>query len=130
MVFLAHETMCTCTNLKKVTSAEQLLADTPPAKQLPFGALNRSWPFAGEFAEAVRDQFLNERIEYYKELEDAIANAAAADGMEWCTRAHVKAGLLHLDPDMADHVVSVILQNTGLSSNTVVSACRPPSTKR
>lgn len=64
---------------------------------------------AGEFAEAVRDQFLNERIEYYKELEDAIAENAAAEGMEMCTREHVKAGLLHLDPDMADHVVSSIL---------------------
>lgn len=65
----------------------------------------------GEFAEAVRDQFLNERIEYYKELEDAIAGSAAADGMELCTREHVKAGLLQLDPDMADHVVSIISQN-------------------
>ena len=63
---------------------------------------------AGEFAEVVRDQFLNERIEYYKELEDAIADNAAVEGMEMCTREHVKAGLLHLDPDMADHVVSSI----------------------
>ncbi|DBB03290.1 TPA: Translin-associated factor X-interacting protein 1 [Trebouxia sp. C0006] len=62
----------------------------------------------GEFAEAVRDQFLNERIEYYKELETAIANAAAADGTDMCTRDHVRAGLLHLDPDMADHTVSVL----------------------
>lgn len=30
-------------------------------------------------AEAVHDQFLNERIEYYEELEDAIANATMAD---------------------------------------------------
>lgn len=41
---------------------------------------------AGEFAEAVRSQFLNERIEYSKELEDTIANAAAADGMDMCTQ--------------------------------------------
>lgn len=60
---------------------------------------------AGKFAEAVRDHFLNERIEYYKELEDAIANAAAADGMDMCTQ-DVKAGLLHLDPDLADHTHS------------------------
>ena len=57
----------------------------------------------------MRDQFLNERIEYYKELEDAIANAAAADGVDMCTREHVKAALRHLDPDIADHVVSIIL---------------------
>ena len=57
----------------------------------------------------MRDQFLNERIEYYKELEDAIANAAAADGMDMCTREHVKAALQHLDPDIAEHVVSIIL---------------------
>lgn len=63
---------------------------------------------AGEFAEAVRDQFLNERIEYYKDLETAIANAAAADGTDMCSKEHVKAGLLHLDPDMADHMVSHI----------------------
>ena len=53
----------------------------------------------------MRDQFLNERIEYYKELETAIANAAAADGTDMCTRDHVRAGLLSLDPDMADHTV-------------------------
>lgn len=73
----------------------------------------------------MRDQFLNERIEYYKELEDAIANAAAADGMEICTREHVKAGLLHLDPDMADHVVSIILQKLGLLQQHSCS-CLPP----
>ena len=125
VVFLAHEMMCTCTTLKEVISAENLLADAlpQPANQLSFAALNHSRLSAGEFAEAVRDQFLNERIEYYKELEDAIANAAATDGMETCTREHVKAGLLHLDPDMADHVVSSILQNTGLFSNTVIYAC-------
>lgn len=61
---------------------------------------------AGEFAEAVRDQFLNERIEYYKDLETTIANAAAADGEEMCTREHVKSGLLRLDPDMATHAVT------------------------
>ena len=38
----------------------------------------RSLPLAGEFAEAVRDQFLNERIEYYKELEDAIAKCCSS----------------------------------------------------
>ncbi len=58
----------------------------------------------------MRDQFLNERIEYYKELETAIANAAAADGTDMCTRDHVRAGLLHLDPDMADHTVSVLTE--------------------
>lgn len=63
---------------------------------------------AGEFAESVRDQFLNERIEYYKDLEEAIADAAAADGSEMCSREHVKAGLLHLDPDMADHTVRLL----------------------
>ena len=61
--------------------------------------------YTGEFAEAVRDQFLNERIEYYKDLENAIANAAAADGEDLCTREHVKSGLLMLDPDMASHAV-------------------------
>ena len=65
---------------------------------------------AGEFAEAVRDQFLNERIEYYKDLETAIFNAAAADGTtistDMCTKEHVRAGLLLLDPDMPEHTVS------------------------
>ena len=56
----------------------------------------------------MRDQFLTERIEYYKELETAIANAAAADGTDMCTRDHVRAGLLHLDPDMADHTVNAL----------------------
>ena len=64
---------------------------------------------AGEFAEAVRDQFLNERIEYYKDLETAIADAAAADGTtissDMCNQEHVRAGLMHLDPDMPDHTV-------------------------
>lgn len=72
-----------------------------------------TWLPAGEFAEAVRDQFLNERIEYYKELEDAIANAAAAEGMDMCTREHVKAALRHLDPDVADHVVGITLFHLG-----------------
>lgn len=63
---------------------------------------------AGEFAEAVRDQFLSERIEYYKDLETAIANAAAADGEEMCTKEHVKSGLLLLDPDMATHAVTAL----------------------
>lgn len=65
---------------------------------------------AGEFAEAVRDQFLNERIEYYKDLETAIADAALADGTtissDMCNQEHVKAGLRKLDPDMPDHTVS------------------------
>ncbi|KAL3145195.1 Translin-associated factor X-interacting protein 1 [Trebouxia sp. C0010 RCD-2024] len=76
----------------------------------------------GEFAEAVRDQFLNERIEYYKELEDAIANAAAAEGMDMCTREHVKAALRHLDPDVADHVVgniSASVFNTGQDQHSL-----------
>ena len=51
---------------------------------------------------------MNERIEYYKELETAIANAAAADGTDMCTRDHVRAGLLHLDPDMTDHTVRLL----------------------
>ncbi|KAL0021015.1 hypothetical protein WJX77_006994 [Trebouxia sp. C0004] len=76
----------------------------------------------GEFAEAVRDQFLNERIEYYKELETAIANAAAADGTDMCTRNHVRAGLLHLDPDMADHTANTVsgsVFNTGQDSHSL-----------
>lgn len=68
---------------------------------------------AGEFAEAVRDQFLHERIEYYKDLESAIANAAALDGQEMCTRDHVKSGLLLLDPDMAAHAVRCLLFTPG-----------------
>ena len=59
----------------------------------------------------MRDQFLNERIEYYKDLETAIADAAAVDVSDMCTKEHVKAGLLHLDPDMADHTVSPLCRS-------------------
>ena len=139
-MLLVFDMTCTC---KRITPQKVISADTSAGKytrnsdfprtprlsthsSLVLSArMDPSWPSAGEFAEAVRDQFLNERIEYYKELEDAIANAAAADGMEMCTQEHVKAGLLHLDPDMADHVVRIISQNLGMFSKTVVVPASP-----
>ena len=79
----------------------------------------------------MRDQFLNERIEYYKDLEDAIANAAAGDGLAMCTREHVKAGMLHLDPDMADHVVSLHYSTASLEQEGVlVTSCAHATTRR
>ncbi|KAK9824582.1 hypothetical protein WJX72_011489 [[Myrmecia] bisecta] len=54
----------------------------------------------GAFAEAVRDQFLQERITYFKELEVAIYGEAAHE--EECTREHVKNALVVLDGDLSE----------------------------
>ncbi len=55
---------------------------------------------AGEFAEALRDQFMVEHAAYYVELEEALMenNGFEAD----CTREQLAAALVQLDPDLLD----------------------------
>jgi hypothetical protein len=57
----------------------------------------------GEFAEAVRDQFMKEREEYFKALEQALLDATmqAPD----CTVAQLAAALQKMDPDMIESQV-------------------------
>ena len=54
----------------------------------------------GEFAEAVRDQFMKEREEYFRALEQALLDATlqAPD----CTVAQLAAALQRMDPDMTE----------------------------
>lgn len=47
--------------------------------------------------------------------------------MDMCTREHVKAGLLHLDPDMADHVVWT--PSLSLLTNAYVTSQLSPAHK-
>jgi hypothetical protein len=58
---------------------------------------------AGEFAEALRDQFMVEHAAYYLELEEALMekNGFEAD----CTREQLAAALVQLDPDLLDKQV-------------------------
>ncbi|KAL4448019.1 hypothetical protein ABPG75_005238 [Micractinium tetrahymenae] len=54
----------------------------------------------GEFAEAIRDQFLQERVEFFKALEDTIYEEAAYE--EECSREHTVRALLRVDHDMTE----------------------------
>ncbi len=58
---------------------------------------------AGEFAEALRDQFMVEHAAYYVELEEALMekNGFEAD----CMREQLAAALVQLDPDLLDKQV-------------------------
>ncbi|KAI3438406.1 hypothetical protein D9Q98_000838 [Chlorella vulgaris] len=56
----------------------------------------------GEFAECIRDQFLQERVEYFKALEEAVYDEANHE--EECSREHVARALLRIDLDMSDKV--------------------------
>ncbi|KAI7835772.1 hypothetical protein COHA_010350 [Chlorella ohadii] len=56
----------------------------------------------GEFAESIRDQFLQERVEYFKALEAAVYEEAGHE--EECRREHVTRALLHMDQDMSEKV--------------------------
>ncbi|KAL4444954.1 hypothetical protein ABPG77_004004 [Micractinium sp. CCAP 211/92] len=54
----------------------------------------------GEFAEAIRDQFLQERVEFFKALEDAIYEEAGYE--EECSKEHAVRALLRVDLDMTE----------------------------
>ena len=60
-------------------------------------------PWPGEFAEALRDQFMAEHSAYYVELEEALmeANGFEAD----CSREHLVAALVQLNPDLPEKQV-------------------------
>lgn len=51
---------------------------------------------AGDFAEAVRDQFVTERQEYFAELEEKLLDETRQQPE--CTREHLTAALLKINP--------------------------------
>ncbi len=53
---------------------------------------------AGEFAEAVREQFMTERAEALARLEQALLDATLQ--APECTRDHLARALMALDPDL------------------------------
>lgn len=66
----------------------------------PAQAVAYSGGAAGEFAEALRDQFMAEHTAYYVELEEALMekNGFEAD----CTREQLAAALVQLNPDLPE----------------------------
>ena len=61
---------------------------------------------AGAFAEAVREQWLQERIEYFSELEAAIYHEAL--GADECDRAQVLTALMKVDVNLTDDQVGCL----------------------
>eukprot|EP00887_Chlorella_sp_A99_P004632 scaffold4.g4632.t1 len=61
---------------------------------------------AGEFAEAIRDQFLQERMEYFKALEEAIYEEANHE--EQCGKVHVVRALLVIDHDVTEKAANAL----------------------
>ena len=59
---------------------------------------------AGEFAEAVRDQFMTERQEHFAEVEQRIMDETLQQPD--CTREQVAAALRRMDPDMPEAQVA------------------------
>ena len=55
---------------------------------------------AGEFAEAVRDQFMQEREEYFGQLEQCLLDQTLQ--LPDCTPAQLAAALQQMDRDMTD----------------------------
>jgi hypothetical protein len=57
-------------------------------------------PRAGEFAEAVRDQFMSERQVWFSELEQCLHDETLQEAD--CARDHVAAALRKMDPGMPE----------------------------
>ncbi len=55
---------------------------------------------AGEFAELVRGQFMEERVEHFKRVETALYEETGFQ--EECTPAQVASALLSLDPELSE----------------------------
>lgn len=55
---------------------------------------------AGEFAEALRDQFMAEHTAYYVELEEALMEKTGFEAD--CTREQLAAALVQLNPDLPE----------------------------
>ena len=60
-------------------------------------------PRPGEFAEALRDQFMAEHSAYYVELEEALMEATGFEAD--CSREHLVAALAQLNPDLPEKQV-------------------------
>ena len=60
---------------------------------------------AGEFAEMVRGQFMEERVEHFKRVETALYEETGFQ--EECTPAQVASALLSLDPELSEKQVCV-----------------------
>ena len=63
-------------------------------------------PRPGEFAEALRDQFMAEHSAYYVELEEALMEATGFEAD--CSREHLVAALAQLNPDLPEKQVSAL----------------------
>lgn len=55
---------------------------------------------AGEFAEAIRDQFLQERMEYFKALEEHLYDECGHQ--DDATRLHAARALMAIDLEMTE----------------------------
>ena len=84
---------------------------------------------AGEFAEQIREQWLQERMEYFSELEQAIFDEAL--GEDECTRPHVQAALTKLNPELPEAKVSALAASATLddgAQDSMMCLCSDVST--
>ena len=76
--------------------------------------------WTGAFAEAVREQWLQERMEYFSELEAAIYDEAL--GSDECDRAQVTTALMKVDVNLTEKQVgscpSLLWQRVRFSSSS------------
>ena len=78
-------------------------------------------PWPGEFAEALRDQFMAEHSAYYVELEEALMEATGFEAD--CSREHLVAALAQLNPDLPEKLV-LALANAHQIRPTTCRWCR------
>lgn len=65
-----------------------------------------SFPDAGDFAETIRNQFLAERLEYFKELQRVLYVEAMNE--ESATKEQLVKSLCRVDPDLGEKQVLYI----------------------
>lgn len=119
---MKHVLVASCkgygSHLEAPIAAEMFRACSSRKAAIPILKWRAMFVHAGSFAEAIRDQFLQERSMYFKQLEQSIfENASWAED---CTREHVVNALLALDPEMTDRQV---LKQLSICSKWNASEC-------
>lgn len=74
-------------------------------------------PRPGEFAEALRDQFMAEQSAYYVELEEALLEATGFEAD--CSREHLVAALAQLNPDLPEKQVICHCRHSSVASTSL-----------
>lgn len=76
----------------------------------------RQLSLAGDFAEAVRDQFVTERQEYFAELEEKLLDETRQQPE--CTREHLTAALLKINPAFTESQACLLVYPPTLDCTT------------